>query len=450
MIDIVGGDGEGVSVNGVLSGARTGTSKFTAYISPYLVVNNGGNYSKHIYMGSQRIASKLSNSGIFSSSPVNTTDLQTRLALQTTKIKERFDSLGVIYKGTAQTGGLLSGIPVTTASSYFYHSDHLGSSSLITDASGALVQHLEYIPFGEVFIDERPTASSWSTPYKFNAKELDEETGLYYYGARYMDPRTSVWISVDPLAEEYMNVSSYVYCLENPIIFIDPDGRGAKITLYAAGVHRDSYGKITERHENLFKSEANRDVKWSNATISLAAHSGATLLEILRAQTISDGDIEYLSIYSHAGTMGIILDNGQYGLEVIGHPGTANWTNSLGEAYTSTDISSIYNDPNIKFASNALVVFGGCNAGRTVSSDGNNTPVYSIAKDFTEKTGVPTIAAYGYTSPSGKDGNRKADYEYRLFYKNKSDGVQFISLGKELNKEAINKAKDFINNLNKE
>ncbi len=96
---------------------------------------------------------------------------------------------------------------------------------MITDINGNVVQHLEYIPFGEVFIDERPSAGSWSSPYKFNAKELDEETGLYYYGARYYDPRTSVWISSDPLAEKYPNMSSYVYCAENPVKFIDPDGR---------------------------------------------------------------------------------------------------------------------------------------------------------------------------------------------------------------------------------
>jgi len=48
-----------------VSGGTTGTTNFTAYISPYMVVNNGGFYSKHIYMGSQRITSKVSNSGIF-------------------------------------------------------------------------------------------------------------------------------------------------------------------------------------------------------------------------------------------------------------------------------------------------------------------------------------------------------------------------------------------------
>ena len=100
-------DNEGVYINGALSGARTGTSKFTAYVSPYLVVSNGGNYTKHVYMGSQRISSKVSNSGIFGTSPVNDT-LQAKYTQQTTKIKERFDSLGVAYSGLEQTGGLVS------------------------------------------------------------------------------------------------------------------------------------------------------------------------------------------------------------------------------------------------------------------------------------------------------------------------------------------------------
>jgi RHS repeat-associated protein len=88
---------------------------------------------------------------------------------------------------------------------------------------GDIVQHIEYVPFGEVFIEERN--NTWNTPYLFNAKELDEETGLYYYGARYYEPRISLWLSVDPLGEKYPNVSAYVYTFQNPIMFIDPDGQ---------------------------------------------------------------------------------------------------------------------------------------------------------------------------------------------------------------------------------
>jgi len=239
------GVGQGVSVNGLLSGGITGTTNFTAYISPYLVLNNGGYYSKHIYIGSQRIVSKLGSSDIFAVNPTDAsitkagigTNYTTKYADLTGKIKTRFDSLGVTYRGTDNAGaGLVTSLSgrIGGALLYFFHSDHLGSSSLITDILGNTVQHLEYIPFGEVFIDERAATSTWSTPYKFNAKELDEETGLYYYGARYYDPRTSVWISADPLGEKYPNVSSYVYCVNNPVKFIDPDGK--KILPSAVGL----------------------------------------------------------------------------------------------------------------------------------------------------------------------------------------------------------------------
>ena len=105
---------------------------------------------------------------------------------------------------------------------FYYHPDHLGSSSYITDISGEVYQHMEYFPFGETFIEERTDAEY--TTYLFNGKELDEETGLYYYGARYYDQKISIWYGVDPLAEKYYSISPYAYCGNNPIRFIDPNG----------------------------------------------------------------------------------------------------------------------------------------------------------------------------------------------------------------------------------
>jgi RHS repeat-associated protein len=64
--------------------------------------------------------------------------------------------------------------------------------------------------------------NSWNTPYLFNGKELDEETGLYYYGARYYNPRESVWLSVDPLFEKTMTPYQYTY--QNPLKYTDPTG----------------------------------------------------------------------------------------------------------------------------------------------------------------------------------------------------------------------------------
>ena len=105
---------------------------------------------------------------------------------------------------------------------FFYHSDHLGSTSYITDKDANITQFNAYLPYGELLVDEH--SSSEEMPYKFNGKELDEETGLYYYGARYMDPKISMWLGVDPLAEKSLNTSSYIYCKNNPVRLVDPTG----------------------------------------------------------------------------------------------------------------------------------------------------------------------------------------------------------------------------------
>ena len=85
-----------------------------------------------------------------------------------------------------------------------------------------VIHQIEYMPSGEQFSEQR---DNWATPYKFNGKELDQETGLYYYGARYYTPEIGIWLSVDPLSDKYPSLSPYAYCALNPVIFVDPDGR---------------------------------------------------------------------------------------------------------------------------------------------------------------------------------------------------------------------------------
>jgi RHS repeat-associated protein len=77
---------------------------------------------------------------------------------------------------------------------------------------------------GESLVQQHANTGHFATPYKFNAKELDMETGNYYYGARYYNPQVSVWLSVDPLVGNNPSLSSYNFVSNNPIMFIDPDG----------------------------------------------------------------------------------------------------------------------------------------------------------------------------------------------------------------------------------
>ena len=112
----------------------------------------------------------------------------------------------------------------TKEETFFYHSDHLGSTSYITDDEANITQYDAYLPYGELLVDEH--SSSEDLPYKFNGKQFDNETGLYYYGARYLNPVASIWYGVDPLAEKYVNIGSYIYCHSSPIMLIDPTGEG--------------------------------------------------------------------------------------------------------------------------------------------------------------------------------------------------------------------------------
>jgi len=118
---------------------------------------------------------------------------------------------------------------------YFYHTDlpmaiGMGSSSWITDASGAANQHIQYLPFGESFISQR--VSSYDVRYKFTGKERDSETGYvpkaFGIGARFPiaigRSDLSVWLSVDPLSGKYPNESPYCYAGWNPIMITDPNG----------------------------------------------------------------------------------------------------------------------------------------------------------------------------------------------------------------------------------
>ena len=280
---------EGVYINGAPQGITFHeTDNFTLYPASILTVNKN-RFTKHYFIGSQRIASRI-GTGLFNNVygrngsyvTAGQQDYAERMN-QIQKQKETYykqqgiapgvptekgaygdpENTGVGYnavltelgnhdvpQGWVQTprpnttpntnpGPLVSWndpsnpddpqagygyIPndTTKEETFFYHSDHLGSTSYITDDKGNITQYDAYLPYGELLVDEY--SSSEDMPYKFNGKEMDSETGLYYYGARYMNPVTSLWYGVDPLAEKYPNISSYCYTINNPIRYIDIKG----------------------------------------------------------------------------------------------------------------------------------------------------------------------------------------------------------------------------------
>jgi RHS repeat-associated protein len=109
----------------------------------------------------------------------------------------------------------------------YYLKDHLGNNRAVAEISLAtpkIIQATDYYPFGMPFPNSGKAPER--QPYKFGGKEYDEMHGLNWYDfhARYYFGIIPVFLTPDPLAEKYYSVSSYAYCNNNPMRYIDPTG----------------------------------------------------------------------------------------------------------------------------------------------------------------------------------------------------------------------------------
>ena len=107
----------------------------------------------------------------------------------------------------------------------YFHSDHLGSTSVVTDENGTVEQELAYYPFGETRSTVSP--SGVDVAYQYTGQEKDHTTGLYDYHARLYDPHLGRFISPDTLVPEPFNpqeFNRYSYVVNNPLKYLDPTG----------------------------------------------------------------------------------------------------------------------------------------------------------------------------------------------------------------------------------
>ena len=112
---------------------------------------------------------------------------------------------------------------IATSDIFYYHTNHLGSTAYVTDNNATVTQGFLYAPFGEITTEYNATFGNDIIPkYSFNAKELDEETGMYYYEVRYYKP--PVFTSRDPMMDQKPWLTPYHYCSNNPVGRVDPSG----------------------------------------------------------------------------------------------------------------------------------------------------------------------------------------------------------------------------------
>ena len=235
---------------------------YTLYINPYYVVTElqgGDKVSKHYYMNTQRVATDISINYQAQDSmagpqqpnardpkkPSEDTasvnynaafaDLQATLnALGHQKIdvnglgqqptlEEYYPEL--VRETALNTTAAKNAQESTTRVLFWYHPDYLGNVDLVTERDGKTYEFFTYNPWGEEMHQYNANTFGFSSPYRFNSKEKDEETGLHYYGARYYQSKLSVWMSVDPKAHMAPDWTPYRFGFANPLLYTDPDGK---------------------------------------------------------------------------------------------------------------------------------------------------------------------------------------------------------------------------------
>ncbi len=194
------------------------------YPNAYMNFNHNGEYTKHYYNGSERIASRLGNTAL-SISMEMTDRLQERVGKLETRFQD--DIRELVYTNVQVETPPVSATSLqqtgTPDDIFYYHTNHLGSTAFVTDQNQTVTQGFLYAPFGEITTEYNSTFGNDIIPkYSFNAKELDEETGMYYYEARYYKP--PVFTSRDAMFEKYFWMTPYAYCANNPVKYVDPSG----------------------------------------------------------------------------------------------------------------------------------------------------------------------------------------------------------------------------------
>jgi RHS repeat-associated protein len=178
---------------------------------PTLITRNGSDYIQYTYDGNSTRVRKVNLA----------TGFVTRYYGE---VYEERGTTGVIhlFANTTQIASVR-----TDGTIQYYHGNHLGSASVITDSTGSVKETIEYLPFGSYRVRQDLDGSFPNVNYTFTDQEDDDETGLYNYKARLYDPLLGRFISADSIIPEPGNLQAfnrYSYCVNNPLVYTDSSG----------------------------------------------------------------------------------------------------------------------------------------------------------------------------------------------------------------------------------
>jgi RHS repeat-associated protein len=174
---------------------------------------------------------------VYKYAPYNPLGTLTELTTETTEYLDGFQYTGGLQFGIKGSTSFRTDLVFYPTAEGYYdfvenryiynYTDHLGNVRLSYFKNGSEIKVLEennYYPFGLKHEGYNPTIGNSAYQYKYNGKELQTDSGMYDYGARFYMPDLGRWGVVDPLAETSRRWSPYTYAFNNPIRFIDPDG----------------------------------------------------------------------------------------------------------------------------------------------------------------------------------------------------------------------------------
>jgi RHS repeat-associated protein len=137
-------------------------------------------------------------------------------------------------------------------------SNNIESATLEVDENADIISYEEYYPYGDTSFRGKSSVSEVSEKrYRYAGKEKDDESGLYYFHARYYGSMVGIFISVDPKFEKYPDVSPFVYCMDNPVKYIDSRGMYVEVTANEDGTYIITGGKL-DNNRNIYIMKDNK------------------------------------------------------------------------------------------------------------------------------------------------------------------------------------------------